>query len=205
MESADSVKSPKKLSAIILAAGLSRRMGDENKLLLPYKDSSLIQETIRQLSLTKNIYEIIVVLGHEAKILNDHIKSQDLQRVFNPDFETGQTTSIQVGVRAAEVSSQGFMICLGDMPFLQSEDYDALISFWNQSERGKIIRPIVNDKPGHPVIFDAIYRTDILKETYTEGCRTVIQKHKQHLIHYATDYGHYLIDIDTPEDKAKLA
>jgi len=204
MESADAVYSQRKLSVIILAAGLSRRMGEENKLLLQYKTSSLILETIKQLSMTSGIYETIIVLGHESEKLKEHIKNENLKTSFNPEYKTGQTSSIQTGVRASHHETQAYMICLGDMPFLLTKDYEDLISYWNKTKIGSIVRPIVEQKPGHPVIFDACYKSDILKESYTEGCRTVIKKHADNLIHYDSRNLNYLIDVDKPSDKTKL-
>lgn len=194
-----------KLSAIILAAGMSTRMGHENKLLLNYKNSSLINETIQQLSTAKGIDEIIVVLGHEAQVVQEHIINKELSLAVNKNYKTGQTTSIQAGVKASHPLTDGFMICLGDMPFILSADYECLIDFWNDKEPGLIIRPKVNDLPGHPVIFDASYKEDILAETHPHGCRTVIAKHKDRYIEFKSTNRHYLIDIDKPADKDRLS
>lgn len=204
MESADIEISQKSLSAIILAAGLSRRMGSENKLLLNYNNSSLIKETISQVSKSTGIHEIIVVLGHEAELLSDHIAQENIKTVYNEKYKLGQTTSIQAGVSKADNKSQGFMICLGDMPFIRTDEYNTLIEFWNKSETDSIVRPYINEKPGHPVIFDASYRSDILEENYMEGCRTVIKKNSAKLIRFISDNRNYLIDIDKPSDKSKL-
>lgn len=193
-----------KLSAIILAAGMSTRMGAENKLLLKHKDSTLVNETILQLSNTKGIDEIIIVLGHEADLVRQHIQHKDIKSVVNQNYKTGQTSSIQTGVGVADGITDGYMICLGDMPFIQAEDYEALIQFWHQSGNGRIIRPWVNDKPGHPVIFDATYKDDILSETYADGCRSVILKHKEKYVKFKSAKQNYLVDIDTPEDQQKL-
>lgn len=193
-----------KLSAIILAAGMSTRMGSENKLLLKHKDTTLLNETILQLSHTNGIDEIIIVLGHEAELVRQYIQNKHIKTVVNEMYQTGQTSSIQTGVLATSDRAAAYMICLGDMPFIQTEDYEAVIHFWNQSDKGSIIRPWVDDKPGHPVIFDATYKNNILSETYADGCRSVISSNKKNYIKFESTNRHYLVDIDTPEDKVKL-
>jgi len=204
MESADFKFAKKKLSAIILAAGMSRRMGDENKLLLKHNSKTLLLETIDQISNARAIDQLIIVLGHEAEIIRNHIKGKDVKTIYNHDYKTGQTSSIQTGVKAAGLDTDGYMICLADMPFLKSSDYEALITFWNLADSNSIVRPFVNNKAGHPVIFNKIYRNDILTESYTEGCRTVIKKHQEQLVYLSSSNEHYLIDIDSPSDKDKL-
>lgn len=193
-----------KLSAIILAAGMSTRMGTENKLLLKHKNTTLLNETILQLSNTSGINEIIIVLGHEADLVRQHIQNKQIKTVVNEKYETGQTSSIQSGVLATSEEAVGYMICLGDMPFIQAKDYEALIQFWHLSEKGSIIRPWVDDKPGHPVIFDVVYKEDILSETYADGCRSVISNNKKNYIKFESANRRYLVDIDTPDDKHKL-
>lgn len=193
-----------KLSAIILAAGMSTRMGAENKLLLKHKDSTLLNETILQLANCEGIEEIIIVLGHEADLVGQHIQHKHAKTVVNADYMTGQTSSIQTGVVAANEEVDGYMICLGDMPFIQTKEYERLIQFWNQSSRGSIVRPWVENKPGHPVIFDAAFKNDILSETYADGCRSVISDNKKNYIKYESTNKRYLVDIDTPKDKVKL-
>lgn len=194
-----------KLSAIILAAGMSTRMGSENKLLLKHKQSSLINETIDHISKANGIDEIIVVLGHEADLVKQQILNSQVNFTVNQHYVTGQTSSIQTGIQASNVQTEGFMICLGDMPFIQTVDYESLINFWNQTGKGFIIRPRVNDLPGHPVIFDALYKNDILSETHPDGCRTVVSKYKEKCVEFKTTNHHYLIDIDKPGDKDKLS
>lgn len=204
MANSDPHTSSQMLSAIILAAGLSRRMGAENKLLLPHKNSSLVNETIRQLSQAKGIYEIILVLGHQADLIKDQLTEQSASVALNPDFATGQTSSIQTGIRACSPNASGYMICLGDMPFIKYQDYEQLIQFWKTTAPLNIVRPVVHHQPGHPVIFPANYKEALLTETEADGCRQVIIKHKPNLIQYVTSINHFISDIDTQEDKRKL-
>ena len=114
-----------KVSAIVLAAGLSRRMGEENKLFLAFKGKPLVAWVIEKISQSK-ADEIIIVTSELSKKLagfaNDKIKV-----VNNPDYKIGMTTSIQKGILATSESSIGYMICLGDQPLIEIADYNKII------------------------------------------------------------------------------
>ena len=122
-----------KVSAIVLAAGLSRRMGEENKLFLAFKGKPLVAWVIEKISQSK-ADEIIIVTSELSKKLagfaNDKIKV-----VNNPDYKIGMTTSIQKGILATSESSIGYMICLGDQPLIEIADYNKIIHCMNISFR----------------------------------------------------------------------
>ena len=196
------------LSTIVLAAGLSRRMGAENKLLLPFQGKTILETTVSNI-LEAEIGEVIVVVGHEAeqvkKILNKRFSN--LKIVENPDFEQGMTTSIKAGIRAAQENTEGYMICLSDMILIESDEYEflakSLLEVLEIDEKA-IVQPIFQEKRGNPVIFSTFYKNAILETTDTEGCRSVVQKYKSHvkLVEMATN--HVLQDVDFREDYEKL-
>lgn len=205
MENVDDTKHTHLISVIVLAAGMSKRMGQENKLLLQYQESSLINGTLHQLTKIKDNIETIIVLGHQAIDIKNQLDDSPAIIVTNPDFVTGQTSSIQTGIRACSPLTKGYMICLGDMPFIQTTDYTAIIDFWKQSNENNIVRPFVDEQPGHPVIFDRSYKEQLLRETSGDGCRQIIKQHVSHLIPFHSNRNCYIDDIDTKEDKYKLS
>lgn len=171
-----------KLNIIVLAAGLSRRMGAENKLLLPFRGETILETTISNI-LEADIGEVIVVVGHEAeqvkKILNKRFSN--LKIVENPDFEQGMTTSIKAGILVAQENTEGYMICLSDMILIEPNEYEFLAkSFFEvlKIDEKAIIQPVFQEKRGNPVIFSTFYKNAILETTDTEGCRSVVQLYK---------------------------
>lgn len=202
------------MTAIILAAGLSRRMGTVNKLLLPFGNKTILETTLDNI-LSSNIDSVMIVVGHEAEqiklLLAQYLeKNSTVHHEFyiieNPDFEQGLTGSIQAGIKslhALNLSERGYMICLSDMPLISSEEYSYLINQFNRHLRNDeqaIVQPMFKKRRGNPTLFAAFYKDDILKLTDTEGCKPIVQAYKNHvyLVDMPTDA--VLKDIDNTED-----
>lgn len=201
------------VSAIVLTAGLSSRMKGKQKLFLPYRNKSILEHVISEL-LKSQATEVIVVsspLTHEKiKTLPTACLSADrgITLVTNPDHEQGMTTTIQKGVQAADQNKDGFMICLGDMPRITTEEYDQLMSdFSNANEKDEkaIVLPFYKKQIGNPVILSSHYRTKILSHQEMEGCRGIVQANLSHLVKVEMSNDHVLVDVDTPRDYEELS
>ncbi len=209
------------LSIIVLAAGLSKRMGADNKLLLPFHGKTLLETTISNI-LFADIGEVIVVVGHEAEKVKNVLKNYPLPLesgcsisiIENLAYEKGMTTSIQKGILAAQntygtsrFKREGYMICLSDMVLIRPEEYRYLAQqfsdFYKQNEK-VIIQPIFEEKRGNPVIFSSFYKKSILETTDTEGCRSVVQAYKKHVKLVEMPTNHVLQDIDIQADYLQL-
>ena len=105
------------LSVILLAAGESRRMGERNKLLLPFRESCFLGHIADQILAAKPD-ELLVVVGHEQERIREALANGPIQFVENPSYAEGMTTSIRAGIQAASPEATGFMICLSDLPFI---------------------------------------------------------------------------------------
>ena len=149
------------ISAIVLAAGKSARMGKVDKMLLPYKESTVIGTVVDELG-NSLVDEIIIVENHYCQI-SEHLDTNvGLKFVTNEDADEGLTSSIQCGVNAASKNSSGYLICLGDMPLLTSNNYNLLINNFIGVKNKVILMPIHDDKRGNPVLFSANFKEDIL-------------------------------------------
>jgi molybdenum cofactor cytidylyltransferase len=192
------------VSAILLAAGSSRRMGDKNKLLLPWQDKPVITTTATHL-LAAGLQEIIVVTGYEAPLIEDALQDLPLQFVHNPAYEEGMTSSIRSGVRQA--TGHGYMICLSDMVMIGPAEYTQLASAWEKRytlDDHCIGIPEYKGQKGNPVILPATLHNDILSHPEKEGCRDLVRLHQAHHLHIPMPTDHILKDIDRPEDYALL-
>jgi molybdenum cofactor cytidylyltransferase len=194
------------VSVIVVAAGLSRRMGeDKNKLILPFGETVLFCEVLKNI-IASDVEEVIVVLGHEADLVEKYIPVHPkIKMVINPNYSEGMTSSIQSGVRAA-LEKNAYMICLSDMPFISSEEYNFLIkTFENQVffEKKTILQPFFQEKKGNPIIFSNAYRDLILSHFEKEGCREIVRNHSHcvYLAEMPTDS--ILRDIDDWETYIK--
>jgi molybdenum cofactor cytidylyltransferase len=107
------------ITAILLAAGQSKRVPTKNKLLIKYKKKILINHILDQLIKSK-IQKIIIVLGHEYfKVRKLALKSKKIKFVINKKFKTGMASSIKEGLKKLDKKNKGFLIVQSDMPFIK--------------------------------------------------------------------------------------
>ena len=190
------------LSVILLAAGESRRMGERNKLLLPLRESCFLAHIADQILAVKPD-ELLVVVGHEKERIREALANRPIQFVENPNYAEGMTTSIRMGIRAASPNALGFMICLSDLPFIEAAEYQELVGQFKMllvENPQLILRPVVGDQPGNPVLFSASYREELLNHAKMEGCRGLIRQYKERVCRHSMSTDHVLRDIDTPEE-----
>ena len=189
------------ISAIILAAGESRRMGGQNKLLLPFCGEVLIRKFVKSIR-SSNVDEVLVVVGHEEEKIKDVLQDQQVTFVENFCYMEGMTTSIQSGIRAASPESDGLLICLADLPFIETSDFNRLIrSFIDffDTKSSIIIVPVFKGQRGNPVLFSNQFR-EIILEHKGEGCRDIVQKNSECVREVTMENDNVLLDLDTPED-----
>ena len=195
------------VTSIVLSAGESSRMGNENKLLLPYSDSTVLYTTLSALRHSSSNHILLITGKYHAEIVAS-IQSlqQEVDIIYNQDYPLGMSTSIILGVKNTN-PTHGLMICLGDMPKLTTDDYNLLINAYitlvNKSPY-LIVAPRYKGKRGNPVIFSPHYRNQILQNNYPEGCRNIIKENEQNIAYIEMSTEHCLIDIDTKEDYLKL-
>ncbi len=184
------------ISAIVLAAGTSSRMGSPKPLLTlggrPLLERVL--ETVRDAA----VDDIVVVLGHEADRVRDGVSFDGTHAVVNPAYIEGMSTSLQAGLRAADPRSDGFLIVLGDQPFVQSATINTLIERRNGSQ-AKILIPTYGGARGNPVLLDRSLSEDVQSITGDQGCRAIFGHHTRGILEVPVDDPGILVDLDTPE------
>lgn len=185
------------VTAILLAAGLSRRFGEGNKLLVEIEGETMVRRVATALCASR-ADRLVVVLGHEAEQVAAALSGLPLETVFNPHYGDGQVTSVRVGVGVVGDDAGGFMMCLADQPHLAAADYDVLINaFADQPDR--IVVPYVAGKRGNPVILPITLRDDILAGGVNVGCRQFIDAHPEQVRRLDVSNPHYRNDFDTPQ------
>ena len=138
------------ISAILLAAGLSKRMNGENKLLKKIYNTPLINHSVKNI-LSSAVDELIIVLGHEEDILKKVIiKSQKIKFVSNKNFKNGMSSSIKIGLKNLSEKCESFFISLGDMPLVGNNIYNKIIKL---RDNNKIIVPTYKGQQGNPIMF----------------------------------------------------
>jgi molybdenum cofactor cytidylyltransferase len=194
------------VSAIVLAAGESRRMGAVNKLLLPFGEATLIERVVGVVEASE-AREVVVVVGHEAAQVREALREHAVVFAENTRYREGMTTSIHAGVRAAAPEASGFMICLSDLPLIEQAELNRLLAAFEaarQEDAGRIVVPVFGGQRGNPVIFPAFYRADILGHGGLMGCKGIVQQNPERVVEVAMPTDHVLRDADTPEAYARL-
>jgi len=193
-------------TAIVLSAGLSSRMV-ENKMLQKFDDGvTMIAKVVDEIQ-SSGFDDLIVVTGRDAMEVEGILESSKLRFARNSNFKKGMTSSIQKGVSALRAESQGFAICLGDMPLIKKMEYDSLLrAFKERLEREPktILVPVFEGRRGNPVFFASGYAKSILGNLETEGCKSIVKANEEFVLEVEMETGHVLVDIDTPADLVRV-
>jgi molybdenum cofactor cytidylyltransferase len=182
------------ISAILLAAGSSRRMG-QSKQLLPLEGKLIIEHCLDGI-IRAGISDIVVVLGRNSGILSKALGSQPVKIAFNAALDSEMADSVRVGLSSVEGSASGILVSLSDHPLVSPETVKTLVNL-HAATPDKILIPGYSGRKGHPVLFprsviDEIFSSGTLRDIVAkEPARTQIVE--------ITDEG-VIIDIDTMED-----
>jgi molybdenum cofactor cytidylyltransferase len=185
------------LSAILLAAGESKRMG-EPKQLMPLGSSTLVGQAIDNL-LNASVDETIVVVGHKAEEITKTIATKPVKIMLNPNYRQGMSTSIIAGLILVDPKSQAVMLALGDQPLVASQTINQLIEAFNNQNKG-IAVPTHKGKRGHPIIFAIRYKPELMELEGDIGGREILQRHPEDILEVAVDSESVITDINTQED-----
>ena len=167
------------ISAILLAAGQSKRMKGENKLTKKIQDIPLIKHSVENI-LASSVDELIIVLGYQKEIVEKIIsKNEKIKFVFNNDFKSGMASSIKVGLNHISNTSEAFFICLGDMPMIKPDIYNQLIKSRNQKD---ILIPTYNGQQGNPVLFNKSMKEKIMSISGDVGAKKILEINKDKIL-----------------------
>jgi len=193
-----------KITAIVLAAGFSRRFGAENKLLASLDGQPLLERTLANLS-KADLYQTLVVTGAGDEQISDICAARAINVVVNAAAKNGMGTSIADGVRASAPGS-AFMIVLGDMPFIKPDTYAKIAnSAARQSSDYAITFPQLSHpgsglKRGHPVVFGPQYRAQLETLDGDRGAQSIITGNRPRWNRVLVDDQGILLDVDRPSD-----
>ncbi|MEA3441957.1 MAG: molybdenum cofactor cytidylyltransferase [Chloroflexota bacterium] len=190
------------VSAILLAAGESKRMG-ELKLLLPFGTSTIIEKSIDAL-LSSRVNEVIVVTGCKAEEVIKRIAGKPIRIVVNPHYLQGMSTSITAGLNLIDRKAKAIMIALADQPVIDSKVIDKLLEQFRRHDKGIAI-PVYQGKRGHPVVFSVKYKKELLKLEGDVGGKEIIDQHQDDVLEVPVESRGISIDIDNLGDYEQLA
>jgi len=204
------------ISAVVLAAGLSSRMG-ESKLLLPLGERTVIEQIVFQL-FKSGVEEIVVITGHEGDSVADALEGLPVRIVHNFGYaQGGMLSSIKTGIQVVSLGGssnkndagighsdcEAFLLCLGDQPSLQRGVVERLIETFSAHRDDEIIIPCHGDAKGHPILIPAAFWQRILALPVESSLRDVTLDKATPVRLVQIENDSILLNINTPEDYKK--
>lgn len=188
--------------AILLAAGSSRRFGDDNKLLANLNGEPILAHTIGNI-VPLNLQQVIAVVQPESQAVTQLLEQAGFEVFINKNSAKGLGSSIAKGTRQLN-DADGVMLLLGDMPFVKIETMRALLKEFVECSDSVIIAPIYQDRRGHPVIFGRKHFDALRGLGKSDGARVVIDANPSLLKLIPVEDPGVIQDIDTVDDLKTL-
>jgi len=186
-----------RFSAVVLAAGQSRRMGSTNKLLAQLNGEPMVAHVAGQ-ALGSAAGEVVVVTGHEAEKVESALAGLDVSLARNPQYAQGLSTSLAAGIGAVDPQASHAIVLLGDMPGITSQAIDSLITAAGEAPAGTIVVATTQGKRGNPVIWPRQYFDALTRIEGDVGARHLIGANEAMV--RTVEIGEAAgFDIDTPE------
>ena len=190
---------PPRVYAIVLAAGLSRRAGDTNKLLTPVDGVPMVARVVRA-ALASQAQGVVVVTGYEAARVEATLLDEAVLFVWNDLYESGLASSMCAGIRALGPGVDGALICLGDMPWVATDVMDALIAEFDPERGQAICVPTCDGERGNPVLWSADFFEAIEELVGDQGARRLLGEYDDHVIEVPVRDRGIFKDLDTAAD-----
>jgi len=187
------------IKAILLAAGKSKRLKSENKLIKIYNKKPLINHGVKSLIKSK-VNKIIIVLGFESKKLKKIIKkNRKISFTFNKYYKKGMSSSIKQGLKKISKKDKGFIIVQSDMPFITTSNINKIC---NSITTKKYLIHILSYKNqiGNPIGFDISILDKFKKIKGNIGAKYMVKKLKNRANFIAVSSKKFFKDLDKPSD-----
>jgi molybdenum cofactor cytidylyltransferase len=194
------------ISAVVLAAGLSTRMGGRPKALLRLDERDCFVTRIIRTFGDAGIRDIVVVVGHEAALVEEAVEQSGLgaRCVLNADYVQGQLSSIKAGLDAVDRAEvEAVLLALVDAPLFDASTVRALVERFDATGR-PVVRAVHGGAHGHPVLIGRSLFAQIGQADPDRGAKPIVRAHASAEGDVEVDDAGAFVDIDTPEDYQRL-
>jgi molybdenum cofactor cytidylyltransferase len=196
----------RRVTAVILAAGESKRMG-QPKQLLPWGDTTVQAQTIRNAKVA-TIHDIFVVSGHQAEQIEAIATAEGVDAIRNTQYATGEMlsslqTAVQHLLRRPPLFPRAILVILADQPMVTPETLNQLLTAYWRGE-GDLIAPVYQGQRGNPVLIDGRYFAELLHLEPGDAPRTLLQRHTAELVLLPVETDAVVQDLDTWEAFERL-
>ncbi len=188
----------RRIAAVVLAAGRSTRMGAINKLIAEIGGKPLVRIAAEQ-ALASRAAPVIVVTGHERAQVEAALDGLPVRFVHNPDYAEGLGTSLKAGIAAVPKEADAAIVCLGDMPQVDSSLIDKLLAAFDPERGALVVVPSIDGRRGNPVVWARRFFNDLMTITGDVGARHLIASYAEAVVEVPVKGEAALTDVDTPE------
>lgn len=172
-------------------------MGSPKALLL-YNDRTFLEHLL-EITCHPKIGSQLIVLGAGAEAISNHVGLKPEQTVVNPDWESGQLSSIKAALKSIDSKPcDGVLLCLVDHPLISSALVGELVKSFYSSGK-PIVLPTFHGKRGHPVIFSSTLFSELLNAPQNTGARSVVWKHAKDVCEVPTSEEGIILNLNDPE------
>ncbi|MBW2370443.1 MAG: nucleotidyltransferase family protein [Deltaproteobacteria bacterium] len=193
-----------RITGIILAAGMSKRLG-KPKQLLKIGGEFIINRVV-DTALESHLDTVVLILGHRhadiLPVLGDRLKTPNLKVEINRDYRKGMSQSLRCGVLSVKSRYDAIMFLLGDQPLLDSETIDHLIEQYRSSDK-PICVPLCRGERKNPTLFSSRYYDSLLNIQGDTGARAIIKNQPEDVLFVEINRPELFLDVDTPGDLQK--
>jgi len=188
----------RRVAALVLAAGRSTRMGAVNKLIAEIGGKPLVRIAAEQ-ALASRADPVIVVTGHERQRVEAALRDLPVRFAHNPDYVDGLGASLKAGIAAVPEDADGVIVCLGDMPQVDSALIDQLVAAFDPEKGALVVVPSIEGRRGNPVVWSRRFFNDLMQIQGDVGARYLIGNYAEAVVEVPVAGGAALTDVDTPE------
>ena len=190
------------ITAILLAAGRSRRMGTQ-KLLLPLGDKPMIARIAEEV-LASPVDDVVAVVRRGDPQVADAIAGRAVRVIANPDDDGDMLSSVRCGLRALPAGCDAVLVVLGDQPGISRETVADLVRVFRRADRG-IVVPTFEGRRGHPILFSTRYCREVLLRHDDRGLRGLLEAHSGDVLEVESMRPEVVEDMDTPADYRRIS
>ena len=192
-----------KIGVTILAAGSSKRMGNQNKLLLLVNNKPILYILCKNI-LKADVNQVVLVTGYQKKKIENVLPNGIDTIVHNENWKKGMMSSIHVGISNLQNDIDANMIILGDMPLIKTNTINSIICAFNNKKGKYIVYPTYNNIQANPVIFPKKFFPEILYLKGDYGPKQILKKYPSKALGFPINSDEVILDCDTAENFSSL-
>ena len=191
------------VSALVLAGGMSTRMGPTNKLLVDLDGEPMVRQVVK-VAVDSHVDLVTVVTGYQADEVTARVNDLACKIVHNPAYAEGLASTLGAGLASLPQTVEATVVVLGDMPKVSSQHINRLVETYVSATTTDIVVPTYKGRFGNPVLFARRYFAQLMALTGDIGGRRLLRQYRERVCEIPMDDDAVLLDVDRPCELVSL-